>query len=135
MAGDILGRIAFLIFLFAIPIGAIFLQIYLSKQESKLLGLILPMVTFVISLMAIWGMAAFVQVGPHTITQYANGELVTAIVSEGGSRQPIPGAIGGIIYTFFIMNIPTAILLGIYKNARAKLNHRHDIEKMSVQDL
>ena len=135
MIGEVIGRILFLIFLLAIPVGAIFLQIYLSKKENKWYGLILPLATLAISLMAVMGMAAFVEVGQTTMSQYIDGALVATIIDEGGNREAIPGAMGGIIYTFILLNIPTVILLAIYKAVRSKQNRRRDVEKMSVQDL
>jgi len=137
MAVDITARIVFLVFLIGIPIGAIFLQIYLSKRESKWFGFILPMVTFAISLLAVLGMAVYTQMGHfvHTEYSYIDGELVTSIITEEWSREVIPGAIGGAVVTFFLMNIPTAILLLIYKVSRSSRNRKRDLEKMSIQDL
>ena len=130
-----IGEIIFFIFLLAIPVGVIFLQIYLSKKENKWYGFILPLVVFAISLMAIMGMVAFVEVGQSTMSQYVDGELVTTIISEGENREAIPGTVGRIIYIFILLNIPTAILLAIYKSVRNKQNRHRDVEKMSVQDL
>jgi len=135
MTNAIVERTIFLIFLFAILAGTVVLQIYLSKKNSKWSGLILPIITFAFSLLAVMGMAAFVEVGTHTTSQYIDGEWVTIVISNGGERQVIPGAIGGAIYTFILMNIPTAILLGMYKAARIKHNRQREMEKMSVQDL
>ena len=135
MIGEVIGRILFLVFLLAIPVGVIFLQAYLSKKENKWYGLILPLATFVISLTAVMGMAAFIEVGQSTMSQYIDGELVATIINGGGNREAIPGAIGGVIYTFILLNIPTVILLAICKAVRSKQNRRRDVEKMSVQDL
>jgi len=144
----IIARIAFLVFLVAVLAGAVFLQIYLSKRESKWPGLILPAITFAISLLAIMGMAVYTHTG--TVTQVRvidvelesmpqeesiNGEFVTTMIQSEGSREPAPGAIGGVIYTFTILNIPTAISLAIYKAARSKRNRLRNLEKMNVQDL
>jgi len=128
----IISRTSVLIFLLAIPMGAIFLQIYLSKKNSKWPGLILPAITFAFSLLTVMGMVAFVEVGTHTTSHYIDGEWVTTLITD---RQAIPGAIWGAIYTFHLMNIPTAILLAIYKGVRIECNRRREIEKMSVQDL
>ena len=133
-AFDVIGRIIFLIFLFMIPVGGVFLQIYLSKQESKWLGLILPIVTFGFSLLAVLNMVVYVELGTSTTSMYINGEWVTTTIEEG-SREMIPGAIGGVIYTFVLMNIPTVILLAIYKSGRDKRNRHREVEKMSIQDL
>lgn len=122
-------------FLIAIVVGAMFLQMHLSKKESKWLGLILPIITLAISLMAVMGMAVFIQPGTITHSNLIDGELVTTIISEGGNRERIPGAIGGVIYTFIVMNLPTAVLLIIYAACRGKRNKQRALEKMSVQDL
>ena len=47
-----------LVFLLALLAGMVFLQIYLSKREGKWPGLILPIITLLISLLVIAGMAA-----------------------------------------------------------------------------
>jgi len=135
MTGEIIGRIAFIVFLLAIPVGGIFLQIHLSKMENKWLGLILPLITFAISLLIVLNMATFMQPGTLTQSELVDGEWVTRIISERGERITIPGAIGGVIYTFILMNIPTIILLIISKAVRSKQNRLRDVEKMSVQDL
>ena len=135
MTSEVIERILFLIFLLAIPVGGIFLQIYLSKKENKWLGLILPFATFAIALIAVLNIVAFVELGQSTVSQYVNGEWVTIVMSEGGNREAIPGAIGGVIFTFILANIPTVILLAIYKAARSRQNRRRDVEKMSVLDL
>ena len=129
--------IVLLIFLLAIPIGGIFLQIYLSKQESKLLGLILPTITFAISLLIVLNMVAFTGGGTFTQSEYIDGEWITTTtsISEGDERTLIPGAVGGIIYTFILTNIPTVILLIICHAVRSRQNRRREVEKMSIQDL
>ena len=111
MTGDIFARAVFLVILLAVPIGSIFLQIYLSKKENKRLGLILPLITFLFSLISLMGMAVYVD------------------------GQPIPGAVWGAVYTFILMNIPTAVLLAIYKAARNSRNRRRDVDRMKMQDL
>jgi len=132
----IIGRIVLLfIILLAIPVGGIFLQIYLSKMEDVWPGLILPAITFALSLMVVFSMAAYVEFGTLSHSEYVNGEWVTTIVSEGGGREVIPGAVGGAIYTFLLMNIPTAILLIIYKSQRSKRKRLREVDKMSVHDL
>ena len=53
---NIFPIIAFLALLLAIIIGAIILQIYLSKKENGWLWLILPILMFAVSLTVLWGM-------------------------------------------------------------------------------
>ena len=145
----IITRVAFLIFLLVFLVGGIFLQIYLAKKESKLFGLILPLITFSISLVVVLNMVVFTSFEYTSFTtsviisQPADAEWVpteivereTAETVTGGTRNVIPGAIGGVIFTFIIMNIPTIVLLGVFKAVRNKQNRRRDVEKMSVQDL
>ena len=125
----------FLPLLLAAIVGTIFLQIHLSKQESKWLGLILPIISLSISLIVVSSMAVFIQPATLTLTEFVDGELVTTVINEGTDRETISGAIGAVIYTFIFMNIPTVTLLIIYNLVRGKQNRNRDVEKMSVQDL
>lgn len=96
--------------LFALFIGCIFLQIFLSKKKNKYLGLILPMITFMCSLLSV-------------LNVYA---------PPGVSK----GEIFGTIATVFIgNNIPTVILMGIYLACREKIKVNQQLEKMNIQDL
>lgn len=100
-----------LFMLIAFPIvgaGLIILQIFLSKKDSKWLGLILPCITFVIDLIFILSVTS------------ANDVLTT---------------IATILTTFVLGNIPTAVLLAIHVGYRKKHNRQRSIDKMSVQDL
>jgi len=128
-------RILFLFFLLGILVGGVFLQIYLSKKNGKWLGLILPLITFSLSLLVVFGMAAYVGSETFTVSEFVDGELVTRVVHEDHSRQPIPGAVAGAIFAFIMMNIPTIILLVIYKVVREKDTRQREVEKMSVHDL
>jgi len=68
----ILGTVVFSLALMA---GIIILQIYLSKRASKWLGLILPVITFGISMLQITGFLLYsivgsnVSVGTHSVVQ------------------------------------------------------------------
>ena len=135
--------IVFLLFLLAVFAGIILLQVYLSKQESKWPGLILPAITFVLSVVVVLSMAVYTVSGVGTATTWEliDGEWVLIeqydIPPEipGAGVERIPGATGRTVFIFLLMNIPTAILLVIYKAVRGRHARRRDIEKMSVQDL
>lgn len=90
--------------------GGIFLQIFLSKKNSKWFGLILPAITFLYSLLMVLGLAAY--------TVMRDGEVFILIAS-----------------TFLISNIPTIVLLGIYFGCREKKKLHAQLEKMNIQDL
>ena len=60
MIGATIFAVVFFVFLIAICIGFIILQIRLSKMDSKWPGLVLPAITLLLSLVArLWGFAAY----------------------------------------------------------------------------
>lgn len=93
-----------LLFLVAI----ILLQIILSKKESKWLGLIIPIISFGLSILWILGI-------PHYLS--------------------LSGLIFKVILVFIISNIPTTIFLAIYFIYREKVKQMSEIDKMNIQDL
>lgn len=90
-------------------------QIYLSKKDSKWLGLILPGISFSYSLIALAGLLGFLSIG-------AQGEDTTNLIVLS-------------VTTFIYSNIPTAILLGIYFHYREKKKKLKELDKMNIQDL
>ncbi|MGH4052391.1 MAG: hypothetical protein ACREVX_13865 [Clostridium sp.] len=91
-------------------VGIIILQIFLSKRENKWLGLILPAVNVMFSIIAVLGMAFF-------------------------EKPSIAEIILQVIMLFLIWNISTAILIAIYYSCREKLKKKKEIDKMNIQDL
>lgn len=91
-------------------VGGIFLQIFLSKKKSKWFGLILPVITFLYSILVILGLAAFVG------------------MSIGGILMTIASA-------FLISNIPTIFLMVIYFACREKIKINDQLNQMNIQDL
>lgn len=132
-----MSRILILI-LFVVAI--VVLQIYLSKKKNKWLGLILPFITFSISLIALLGMVTFYNVGSvhiesQTVTE--NG-VVTKQVTEEPIKTDTSKITQSIFigcYIFVLYNISTVILLLIYKGAREKLKKEIELRKMNIQDL
>lgn len=100
-----------LIFLFIICILGIIFQIYLSKKENKFLGMILPVLSFLYSIMGIMGIILF---------------SVNVSISE------IFGMIMGVLIP---LNIPTIILLIIYFICRNSNKKKKQLDKMNIQDL
>ena len=100
--------IVFLLFLLVLLIGGVFLQIFLSKRESRWPGLVLPLLTFLCSLL-----------GPLNVAD--TGSV---------SRNVLLVAV-----TLLAGNIPTLVLLAIYWAAREKYRVRDQMEKMGKQDI
>ena len=120
-----------IVFLLVVVVGGAWLQIFLSKKESKWAGLILPIITFGFSLVVFLGVL-LLSVSRGTMTQIINGEIVEQTTAQiAGTSSIIVSA----IYSFVIFNIPTGILLAIYAACRGKRSKQRALEKMSVQDL
>lgn len=88
-------------------VGGILLQIFLSKRESKWPGLILPLLSFLYSLLMACSAVAY------------NGEIPW----------------GPILASLILGNIPTVILLAIYAACREKRRKRGELDKMQIKDL
>jgi hypothetical protein len=111
------------------------LQIFLSRRESKWLGLILPFISFCFSLTALLGIAVSTTVRTGSFTTSETGE-VAGRAAESVINAPVADGLPFMILsTFVIYNIPTAVLLLIYLACREKRKARRALEKMSVQDL
>ena len=93
-----------------ILVGIVFLQIFLSTKESKKLGLILPSINFVISI------------------------LISLIYLLNALTLDVSIFIG-ILIVFIAYNVPTVILMSIYYACRNKYKKKHEIDKMNIQDL
>ena len=93
-----------------ILVGIAFLQIFLSNKENKKLGLILPGINFVISI------------------------LISLIYLLNALTLDVSIFIG-ISIVFIAYNVPTVILMAIYYACRNKYKKKHEIDKMNIQDL
>ena len=123
-----------LIFLLLIGAGIIVLQIFLSKGEKKWPGLILPGISFGISLLTGLGVVLFTVQTTESGYITEEGEYIMETVTQ--IMDP-SATILSAVYIFLIYNIPTVILLAIYAVCREKRKKQRalEIEKMSVQDL
>lgn len=93
-----------------ILVGIVFLQIFLSTKEIKKLGLILPGINFVISI------------------------LISLIYLLNALTLDVSIFIG-ISIVFIAYNVPTIILMAIYYACRNKYKKKHEIDKMNIQNL
>lgn len=100
----------FLLFLLAILVGIIWLQIFLSKKESKWPGLVMPIISFLFGLL-------------YPLNMVVPSEGVTV------------GFIIQMIIIWALGNIPTFVLLAIYLGCREKARKNKQLDKMNIQDL
>ena len=96
-----------LVFLLVLLVGIVLLQIFLSKREGRWPGLILPLLTFLYSLLMACSAVAY------------NGEIPW----------------GAILASLILGNIPTVILLAIYAVCREKFRKQSELDKMNISDL
>lgn len=95
--------------------GIILLQVHLSKKEGKGLGLILPVLNFLFSVITVAGAAGY------TRFEDENGEVTNTVL-------PFIGL-------FIYLNLATIIFLLIYFHYKKKKMKLSEIDKMNKQDL
>lgn len=100
--------IAFLGFVLVVLVGGILLQIFLSRRESRWPGLVLPLLTFLWSLL-----------GPLNV-------MDTGSVSQN---------VLTVLAALLAGNIPTLVLLAVYWAVREKRRVRDQIDKMKIDEL
>ena len=100
--------IVFLLFLLVLLIGGVFLQIFLSKRESRWPGLVLPLLAFLQSLL-----------------------LPLNLLDSGSVSQNILM----VLVTLLAGNIPTLVLLATYWAVRDKRRVRDQLDKMKIDEL
>lgn len=124
--------IMLLVFLIA-GVGLVVLQIFLSKSNNKWLGLILPIITFCLSLIVVSSVFTFSFTSTNVQVMDENG-----IVLQEESTQPEnqnSSSIVSLIMPFIMMNIPTTIYLAIYIGFRVKKKKMNSLQKMQTLDL
>ena len=90
--------------------GLGFLQVKLARKENKAPGLILPIATFIISVLYLFRALNY-EAG--VVVEYA----------------------GGVAFWFFIFNIPTIVWVFIFVICRKNRKAKKEIEKMNIMDL
>ena len=94
--------------------GVVALQVFLSRSESKWPGLVIPGISFLIS---VW----------YALSYYA----YAFVPSESEAvALALP-----VLVIFLIVNIPTYVFLAIYFACRGRYRRKKQIEKMNIQDL
>ena len=97
-------------FVIAFCVGMLALQAALARMESRWPGLVLPLITFLRSVLTLIGMVG----------------------SAGG---PTADFVLQVLLMWLLSNIPTAVLLAIYFACRTRQRRKRQLEKMNIQDL
>ena len=118
------STIVSLIFLIAFVAAMIILQVYLSRRESKLPGLVLPAITFLGELFILLNVVTNV-----VMTSVADNAV------GGVDSYSVFVTVLNTVLTLLVISMPTIVLLVIYFLCRRRMNRKKQIEKMNIQDL
>lgn len=125
-AVSMLNTSIFLIVMLAIISGLIYLQLRLSRSGNKYVGLVLPIIFFLLSLIVVLGQVAY----------YETKVMVNDVVTERYIVKDIDaGSYIALIFPFLICNIPTIVLTAIYLGERSKINTKKAIDRMKIEDI
>lgn len=101
------------VILLLVSAGVITLEVYLSRRESKVPGLVLPGILFLGELFVLPNVAAVAFFGAETL---------------------VAGCLNVILRVFLTL-LPTIVLMAVYFLCRRGMNRKKQIEKMNIQDL
>ena len=139
MLGTVLFVLPMLLFSVLLPVGLVVaLQVWLCRRGGRL-GLILPCLSLVMSLLISFGVLAFSRVGSGTsqLTVYGeNGEVLSQEIrqeTDGPVLEPgVLAASGGLFLAF---NVPTAVLGGIWLHYKGRRELEAEMRRMRLEDL
>ncbi|MDR0326089.1 MAG: hypothetical protein LBI19_08370 [Oscillospiraceae bacterium] len=118
--------------------GVIWLQIFLSKQESRWPGLVLPFSFISIFLFVAVALLLFSAFSSENVSAQTNqnseaiGEVSRSLADDGQIRVQI---LLQVFNLFLLFILPTAVLFAIYAACRSSRKKKRALDKMSVQDL
>lgn len=164
----VFGVISLLIALISILLpGALVvaLQVWLCRRKTRWLGLILPGLSFLFSLLLVFSVGAFGLINQGgsvgTLTLEENGQVVQQTITENGmittydgegniiEQHPDPDAqekqaaqeemfrhlLPSAVLLFLVGNIPTVVLGGIWLHYKNRRDFQDELNKMNIQDL
>lgn len=165
---SVFGIISLLIALISIllPVALVVaLQVWLCRRKTHWLGLILPGLSFLFSLLLVFSVGAFGLINQGgsvgTLTLEENGQVIQQTITENGmttvydgegnilDQCPDPDAqekqeaqeeifrrlLPSAVLLFLVGNIPTVVLGGIWLHYKNRRDFQDEIKKMNIQDL
>lgn len=125
--------------LVAVLAGVILLEVWLSRRKSRWPGLIMPVLSFLLSLLIVVGNFAFLPqsstIRGVQVVDEVTGETVYQAQQVQGARDWTMGNTVQLGMVLLVSNIPTIVLLGAYYVGREKLRREKLLAKMNIQDL
>lgn len=135
-AGLLIGifGLVFYLFILLLPIALLVaLQVWLCRKGRRL-GLILPGISLVLSLMLVFSIAAFGRIGGGNLqVTDENGNIIQEeIVPAPALKAKEVVAIG---LVFLVSNIPTVVFGGIWLHYKGRRDTYEDLKRMRIEDL
>ena len=122
----------------AVLAGVIVFEVWLSRRQSRWPGLIMPILSFALSLLLVLGFVAFSAGSATSELQVSDAETGEIVYQEQRVEEVSDWTLGDTVQVgllLLIANIPTLVLLGVYYAGREKLRRDKLLEKMNIQDL
>ena len=124
----------FSLFILLLPIALlVVLQVWLCRRSRKL-GLILPVLTLLLSLLLVLSFVTLQRVGGGSMV-VTDGQG-NVIQEEYTQPEPITlGDVGAVAGVFLVSNIPTVVFGGIWLYYKNRRDFKDDLKKMKIEDL
>lgn len=132
------------IFSMLLPVALLVaLQVWLCRKSLKL-GLILPVLSFLVALLLVFSLTAFQTMtvgGGSVMVTEGDGTYVEVPAQEWGHHQEehhvsvTPGAVVALAGLFLVCNIPTVVFGGIWLHYKNRRDFQDDLKKMKIEDL
>lgn len=133
-----LRNIIVVLSLILILIAVIKLQIFLSKKDSKLFGLIIPIVILAISLLlAFGGLPTNQEIETTQSITTETGEIVENSLDAKTPTALVDNTltVNGIIYTIISINTGNSVMLGIFFYCRHQKETHVELKRMKAKEL
>ena len=124
------------IILILILIAIIRLQIFLSKKDNRLLGLIIPIVIFASPLIFAFGFIPThnkIETTQSVMTE--TGEVVESSSDKTSTALIDHSLTTSIVYTIVSINAVNFVMLGIYFYCRHKKSTHVELKRMKAKEL
>jgi len=128
-----LGLVCYLFFLLLPVALLVALQVWLCRKSVRL-GLILPGISLVLSLLLVFSMAAFsLPTGGAIQVTDENGQVIQEETVKAPSVTA--GQVIAVAVFFLVGNIPTVIFGGIWLHYKGRRDTLEELKRMRVEDL
>ena len=129
-------RVLILLLLVAAVIA---LQVFLSRRKAWWPGLVMPVLSFLMSLLIVVGNFVFLSLSSTVSGTQVVDEQTGAVVYQAQQVQQAHdwtvGDTAQMGVLLLVSNLPTIVLLAVYFLCRRSLKHKKQLDKMNIQDL